>query len=228
VTSGQREWSSPSLSALCGHPHHCSATPGTATTSPTLLERTGTGRRHARHCTSYGPPLTAPSSRPAGGSRTANLYTTTLKVAPVQAQDLPRRPNRSEIRQDGRQLRGTARHAFTRRKTVRHTCKLLSPWPIKGGAVPQPQGTTDSNRTHAFRLTPTLALASISTSGTWRPDLLSRLACSPHYEHHGATQYSASSTPLLDVRPPAGTRIKISVTSCLAPAHKEVDLNAYY
>jgi hypothetical protein len=152
MTSGQWERSSPSLSALCGHPRHCSATLGTAMTSPTLLKRTGTGRRHARHCTSYGPPLTAPSSRPMGGSRTANLYATTLEAAPVWAQDSPRRPNRSEIRQDGRQLRGTARHAFTHRRTVRHACKLLSPWPIKGGAVPQPQGTTDSNHTHVFRL----------------------------------------------------------------------------
>jgi hypothetical protein len=115
MTSGQRERSSPSLSALCGHPRHYSATLGTATTSPTLLERTGTGRRHARHCTSYGPLLTAPLSRPTDGGRTANLYAATLGAAPVRAQDSPRRPNRSEIRQDGRQLRGTARHAFTRR-----------------------------------------------------------------------------------------------------------------
>jgi hypothetical protein len=136
VTSGHWERSSPSLSALCGHPRHCSATPGTATTSPTLLERTGTGRHHARHCTSYGPPLTAPSSRPMGGGRTANLYATTLEVAPVRAQDSLRCPNRSEIRQDGRQLRGTARHASTRRRIVWHTCKLLSPCPIKGRAIP--------------------------------------------------------------------------------------------
>jgi hypothetical protein len=134
VTSGQRERSSPSLLALCGHPHHCSATPGTATTSPTLLRRTGTGHRHARRCVSYGPPLTAPSSRPTDGGRAANLYTTILEAAPVWAQDSPRRPNSSEIRQDGRQLRGTAHHAFTRRRTVQHACKLLSPWPIKGGA----------------------------------------------------------------------------------------------
>jgi hypothetical protein len=153
VTSGQWERSSQSLSALCVHPRRCSATPGTATTSPTLLEHTGTGRRHARHCTSYGPPLTAPSSRPTGGGRTANLYTATLEAAPVRAQDTPRRTNRSEIHQDGRQLRGTARHASTRRRTVRHACKLLPPWPIKGGAVPQSQGgTTDSDHTRAFLL----------------------------------------------------------------------------
>jgi hypothetical protein len=141
VTSGQRERSSSLLSALCGHPRHCSATPGTATTSPMLLERTGTGRRHARHCTSYGPPLTASSNRPASGGWTTSLCATTLEVTPVRAQDTPRRTNRSEIRQDGRQLRGTARHASTRRRTVRHACKLLPPWPIKGGAVPRPQGT---------------------------------------------------------------------------------------
>jgi hypothetical protein len=96
-------------------------------------------------------PMMAPSSLPTGGGRTANLYATTLEAAPVWAQDSPRRPNRSEIRQDGRQLRGTARHAFTRRRTVWHTWKLLSPWHIKGGAVPQPQGTTESDHTHAFR-----------------------------------------------------------------------------
>jgi hypothetical protein len=55
MTLGRRERSSPSLSALCGHPRHCSATSGTATTYPVLLERTGTGRRHARHCAAYRP-----------------------------------------------------------------------------------------------------------------------------------------------------------------------------
>jgi hypothetical protein len=53
-------------------------------------------------------PMTAPSSRSTDGGQTANLYATTLEAAPVQAQDSPRCPNRSEICQDGRQLRGTA------------------------------------------------------------------------------------------------------------------------
>jgi hypothetical protein len=87
---------------------------------------------------------------------------------------------------------------------VRHACKLLPPWPIKGEVVPKPQGTRRriaiARTLSAFTMI--LALASINTSGTWRPGLLSRHACSPPlYEHHGATQYSASSTPLLDVRP---------------------------
>jgi hypothetical protein len=121
----------------------------------------------------------------------------------VQAQDAPRRPNRSKIRQDRRQLRGTACHASTRRRIVRHTCKLLPPWPIKGEAVPQPQtgGRRIAITSTLSAFTMILALASINTSGTWRPDLLSRHTCSPLYEHHGAKQYSAPSTPLLDVRP---------------------------
>jgi hypothetical protein len=157
VTSGRRERPSPSLSALCGHPRHCSATLGTATTSSTLLKRTGTGRRHAHHCTSYGLPSTPLSSRPADGDRAVNLCATTLEAAPVRAQDSPRRPNRSEVRQDGRQLRHTTRHAFTRTRIVWYACKLLSPWPIKGGAIPQPQGRGRRRRTarsHAFRLSP--------------------------------------------------------------------------
>jgi hypothetical protein len=83
-------------------------------------------------------PLTAPSNRPAGGGRTTNHYAATLEAAPIRAQDAPRHPDWSRIRQDVRQLRGTARHASTRREIVQHTCKLLPPWPIKGGAVPQP------------------------------------------------------------------------------------------
>jgi hypothetical protein len=149
------------------------------------------------------PPLTAPSNRPTGGGRTTNHYATTLEAAPVQAQDAPRRPDWGRIHQDGRQLRDTARHASTRRRIVRHTCKLLPHWPIKGEAVPQPQGaggrTAITLTLSAF--TTILALASINTSGTWRPGLLSHHACSPLYEHHSAKQYSAPSTPLLDVRP---------------------------
>jgi hypothetical protein len=121
---------------------------------PNVVGAHGDRTSPCQSCTSYGSPSTAPSNRPAGGVRTASLYATTLDVTLVRAQDTPRRPNRSKIHQDGRQLRDTARHASTRRRIVRHTCKLLSPWPIKGRAIPQPQGGTtgDSDHTHAFRL----------------------------------------------------------------------------
>jgi hypothetical protein len=122
----------------------------------------------------------APSSQHAGGGRASNLYATTLEAAPVQAQDSPRRPNRSKIRPDGRQFRGTARHASTRRKIVGHACKLLSPWPIKGGPVPQPQGTdreTDDAHLHAFLLHPDIG--TLLNQYLWdlegQPPLLPRL-----------------------------------------------------
>jgi hypothetical protein len=114
-------WPSPPLQC------HCNATPGTAATSLMLLRRTGTGHHHARHYASYDLLSTVPSSQHAGGGRPSNLHATTLEAAPVRAQDPPQRPNWSKIRRDGRQLRSTARHAFTRRRIVRKpvNCSLL-------------------------------------------------------------------------------------------------------
>jgi hypothetical protein len=91
------------------HPGHC-------ITIPDAVEHAATGHRHASHCASYGLPSMAPSSRPAGGGLTSALYATTLEVVPVWAQDAPRRPARSGIRQDNRLLHGTARHDSTRRQ----------------------------------------------------------------------------------------------------------------
>jgi hypothetical protein len=98
------------------------------------------------------------------------------------------------------------------------TCKLLPPWPIKGEAVPQPRGD-DGKKSHA-RFPPSPRYRHLPQSvplGPGGPVSSPATLVAPLYEHHGATQYSSPSTPLLDVRPPAGTRIKISVTSCLAP-----------
>jgi hypothetical protein len=67
---------------MCGHPDHC-------TTIPDAVEHAATGHRHNSHCTSYGLPSTAPSSRSAGGGLTNALYATTLEAAPVRAQDAP-------------------------------------------------------------------------------------------------------------------------------------------
>jgi hypothetical protein len=103
--------------------------------------------------------------------RSHSCRSTGHATTPQQEQDSP----------DGRQLRGTARHASTRRRIVRHTCKLLSPWPIKGRAIPQLRGRRRGIAiTHTLSaFTTILALASINTSRTWRPSLLSRHACSP-------------------------------------------------
>jgi hypothetical protein len=117
--------------------------------------------------------------------RTTNHYATTLEAASVRAQDAPRRRDWNEIRQDGCQLHGTAHHAFTRRRIVRHACKSLPPWSIKGRASPQPQGRNKITRrrtanTRTLSAFATIsALPSINTSGIWRPGLLSLHACSP-------------------------------------------------
>jgi hypothetical protein len=204
VTSGRRERSSPSLSTLCGHPYHCSATSGTVTTSPMLLEYTGTRRRHDHHCAAYGPTVDGTLEPARDGGQTTNHYAATLEAAPVRAQDAPRRLDWSRIRQDGRQLRGTARHASTRRKIVRRACKLLPPWPIKGGAVPQPQGTRDDGQQSPTRSPPSPQYWHSPQSiplGLGGPASSPTAFVAPLYEHHGATQYSAPCTPLLDVRP---------------------------
>jgi hypothetical protein len=68
-----------------------------------------TGCRHACRCIPYGSPSTASSSPSKDAA--ANHYAFTLEVAPVQVWDTPQRQDRSEDRQDDRQLRGAARHA---------------------------------------------------------------------------------------------------------------------
>jgi hypothetical protein len=68
----------------------------------------GTGRRHACHCIPYGPPSTASSSP--FEDATTNHYAFTLEAAPVPVRDTPQLQDRSKDRQDGRQLRGAARH----------------------------------------------------------------------------------------------------------------------
>jgi hypothetical protein len=120
-------------------PHHA----GHCDDVPTLLGARGQDVATTATVPRTVPPSTAPSNQPTDGSRTTNHYAATLEAAPAQAQDASRRLNRSRIRQDGRQLHGTARHASTRREIVRHACKLLPPWPIKGGAAPPAAGDTD-------------------------------------------------------------------------------------
>jgi hypothetical protein len=135
----------PSLSTLCDHPRHCRTTPDTVTTSRRCWGARGQDVATTATVSRTGPVNGTLESVHYGGQST-NRYTVTLEAAPVRAQDAPRRLNRSRIHQDGHQLRGTASHTSTLREIVRHACKLLPPWPIKGGAVPQPRGQDDGQQ----------------------------------------------------------------------------------
>jgi hypothetical protein len=115
-------------------PHHT----GRCGDIPALLGRTGTRHRHNSHCATYGLPVNGTVELAHHGGRSTNYCAATLEVAPVRAQDAPRCLNGSRIRQDGRQLRNTIRHTATRIEIVQRACKLFPPWPIKGGAAPQP------------------------------------------------------------------------------------------
>jgi hypothetical protein len=72
-----------------------------------------------------------------------------------------------------------------------------------------------SRTTHLLSNSPTTSSA--TTPGTWKPRFLSRLACSsPTTGTPAAEQYSALSTPLLDVRPLGRNQDKLCVFYCLA------------
>jgi hypothetical protein len=154
VTLGWRDRSSPSLSTLCDHPRHCSTTPDTVATSRRCWDARRDKTSPQRPLCHVRAPVNGTLESAHYGGQSTNRYTATPEAAPIRAHDAPRHLNRSGICQDGRQLHGDARHTSTRREIVRHACKLLSPWPIKGGAVPQPQGggMTDNNHSHSLRL----------------------------------------------------------------------------
>jgi hypothetical protein len=107
VTSGRWGRSPPSPSALCDHPRHRDAIPATTSPSPMLWKCAATRHRHAGYCASYDLTSTAPSSPHTDGHQTSDLYAATLGAAPGRAQDAPRHPARSKIRQDGLLLHGT-------------------------------------------------------------------------------------------------------------------------
>jgi hypothetical protein len=102
VTSGRRDRSSPSLSALCGHPRHCRTTPDIVATSQrcwgirgqdiattTTVPRTGPRQRHPR----AGQPR-RPVNQPLHHRRRSRSCTNTrCTMTPQQEWDSPRWPS---------------------------------------------------------------------------------------------------------------------------------------
>jgi hypothetical protein len=110
VTSGRRDRSPPSPSALCDHPRrlrrhpgHCITLPVTASPSPTLWKRAATGRRHASYCTPVRPRVNgtlksshvrSPDRRPLHRHPRSRSWTRTGRaMTPRQKQASPGRPS---------------------------------------------------------------------------------------------------------------------------------------
>jgi hypothetical protein len=119
------QWSasSPSPSALCGHPHHCAAIPSTAMPSPSLWEPRTTRRCHPRHCT---PPAfrQLPSRRRTDDDSSGRRPHSHTRSRSWAGTGFATTPAGGEICQDDQQLRVTAHHtAICSLRIVRRDCK---------------------------------------------------------------------------------------------------------
>jgi hypothetical protein len=166
---------SPLLSILCVHPRPCCTTSCTATTALTLLSTRG---RDAAT------PATAPRADHCQQLPRARLKMPRSTTTPPPSKSLLfKHRTRHDTVTGARFVRTAINSTATRVEIVRYACNLLPSWPIKGGAAPSRGGRADTGRrttnAHALSVFPTiLALTSITSLGTCRTRLLSRLACS--------------------------------------------------
>jgi hypothetical protein len=103
---------------------------------------------------------------------------------------------------------------------VRHACKLLPPWPIKGGAFPQPQGTKDREQRSPTRSPSSPRYWHSPQSiplGLGGPASSPTTLVAPLYEHHGAIQCPEHTTAGRTAL--AGTRINpVSLVASTGPS----------
>jgi hypothetical protein len=226
VTSGQRDRSPPSPSVLCGHPRRPNTIPGTASPSPTLWGDGATRRRHTGCCAPCGLPSAASSSQCTDDDQTRSLYAAASK--PFLDGYRARHDASPEAGIARTAVYSTALYAIPRHvdKTVWHACKLPPPWPIKGEAVPRPQG---DDRGHS----------------------LARFLPSPRYWHLPQSvplgPGGSASSPVSLVAPSASTAVQRNIvprahpcwtygsgrnqdkTQChklLSTGHRDIDLSA--
>jgi hypothetical protein len=101
---------------------------------------------HPRHCRTM--PGTVTTSRRCWGARGQDVATTATVPRTGPSSTTPSNRPTTAVG------RPTATPPPTHREIAWHACKLLTPWPIKGGAVPNRRGhgTTDNNQPHALCL----------------------------------------------------------------------------
>jgi hypothetical protein len=219
MTSGQRERSSPSLSTLCSHPRHRSATPITVTTSSTLLECTVAGRRHDRQCAAYGPPLATPSNRPAAAAGRPTTTPPPSKLLLYEHRtrhDAPTGAGFARTAVSSMALLAAPPHIGNSAARMRTAPSLA----YKRRGSPPAAGGRRTAITHALSaFTTILALASINTSGTRRSGLLSRHACSPPLRAPRCKAKQCPEHTAAERTAPAGTRINpVSLVASTGPS----------
>jgi hypothetical protein len=140
VTSGRRDRSPPSPSALCDHPHrprrhpgHCITLPVTASPSPTLWKLAATGRRHTSYCTPVRPRVNGTLESSHGRSPDWRLLHRHPRSHSWMRHDAPPEARFARTVVYSATLYTVPLHVG---EIVCHACKLPPPWPIKGGAVP--------------------------------------------------------------------------------------------
>jgi hypothetical protein len=172
VTSGRRDRSSPSLSALCGHSRHCSTTPSVVATSQRCWDVRGQDIATTATVPRTGFPSTTPRIGPpqwpvnqllCRSPRSRSCTSTGRPTTPQRERDLPGRPSSPQHCSPYRMSTAPSL-AYKRRGSP----------PAAGDG----HGTTDSSHSHALRFPYDIGTLLNQTSGTWRPRLLSRLACS--------------------------------------------------
>jgi hypothetical protein len=185
-----------------GHPRRPNTIPGTASPSPTLWGYEATRRRHTSCCAPYDLPSAAPSSRRTDDDSTEDFNTPPSKSLLGGHRACHDAPPEARFAR-------TVVHSVVLctippqvAKTVRHACKLPPPWPIKGGAIPWPQGDYREHSPVCFLSSPRYwHLPQPIPLGPGGPASSPASLVAPLCRHYDATQYSAPSTPLLDVRP---------------------------
>jgi hypothetical protein len=201
VTSGRRDRSPPSPSALCDHPRRPRRHPGHCITIPDAMEACGDGT----------PPRQLLYPRTASRQRHPRVLTRA-----VAAQETSTPPPSKPLLDAHRTRHDAPPEARFARTAVYSVTLYTMPLHVDGIA-----GGGEDGYHSLARFPPRPRYWHLPQSvplGPGGPTSSPASLVAPLYEHHGAMQYSAPSTPLLDVRSPAGTRIKPSVTSCLALA----------
>jgi hypothetical protein len=210
VMSGRRDRSSPSFSGLCGHPRHCSTTRGAVATSRCCFDVRGQDIATIATVPRTGFPSTAPSNWPtmAAGQPTTAPQPRSRSCTSAGHTTTPQRERNSPGRPSAPQH--CSPYRYTYRNSAAHMLTAPSLAYKRRGSPPatgERHGTTDGSHSHALRLPHDIGTHLNQISGTWRPCLLSLLACSHPSTSTTVQAIQCPEHTAAGRTAPAGTRI---------------------